>query len=79
MELQILDISLSKVDPLTIQKIDDKTLKKIKYLDVINDDWVKKQSIASVLKQRDKMLSERCSFSEWTGCLLHERNVGNAP
>ena len=60
-ELQILDISLSKVDPLTIQKIDDKTLKKIKYLDVINDDWVKKQSIASVLKQRDKMLRERCS------------------
>ena len=60
-ELQILDISLSKVDPLTIQKIDDKTLKKIKYLDVINDDWVKKQSIASVLKQRYKMLRERSS------------------
>lgn len=61
-ELQILDVSLSKVDPLTIQKIDDETLKKIKYLDVIDDNSIKGQAITSILKQRDKLLKERCSI-----------------
>lgn len=62
MELQLLDICFSKVDSLTIQKLDDETIKKIKSLDVIDDDSIKKQAINNILEQRDEMLKERCSI-----------------
>ncbi len=64
-EYKLLDIYLSKINPMAIREVEEKTVEKMKELDKITDEKMRKDFSLSLLKERDEFI-RKCATVEFS-------------